>query len=277
MKTKWYTIALKYISAIVVFLCVMFPIYWIISSSFRTQEEFMSVNPTLWTKHWTLENYKTVFTKVGFGRNIVNSLIYTAGTVIISVVISSFAAYALSFFREFKIRKHIIAILYFVQMLPSLVLTIPLFMVYWKLGILNTYASLILIYSCGGGLGIVIILLCGYYSDVPVELFDSAYIDGANAFQAFCKILLPLVVPGLLCTAIYTYIITWQEFNFAQNLITKNTMYNVTVGLTMFSQERGRDWGGLFAASSLIMVPTLIMFVAIQNYFIDHLSGSIKE
>jgi ABC-type glycerol-3-phosphate transport system permease component len=277
MKAKWHTSAAQYFCAIIVFLFIVFPIYWIVSSSFRTQEEFMSTNPTLWTKNWTFDNYITVFSKTGFGRYILNSFIYTMGTVVLTLIISTLAAFGLTFYRAFRIRKHATAILYFTQMLPGLAATVPLFIIHWKLGLLNTYTSLILIYSCGSGAAIAIIMLCGYYSEVPIDLFDSAYIDGANAIRVFYKILLPIMAPGLLCTAIYVFIVTWQEFATAQNLVTRNTMYNVTVGLTVFNEEHGKDWGGIFAASSLIMAPTLIMFVAIQNYFIDHLSGSIKE
>lgn len=278
MKTKWYVTGLKYLAAFVVFLLVVFPIYWIVSCSFRAQSDFMSPNPSLIGTGFTLQNYITVFTTAGFGRNIINSLIYTVGTVTLSLVISSLAAYALTYYSKFRLGKYINAFLYLMQMLPSLVMTIALFLAYWKLGMLNTYSSMILAYACGGGgTTIAVIMLCGYYMDVPKDLFESAWIDGANAFKAFYRILLPLAAPGLLCSAIYVFIITWQEFPYAQNLITDNTMYNVTVGLAAFSQERGKDWGGIMAAATIIMVPTLIMFVTIQNYFIDNLSGAVKE
>lgn len=238
----------------------------------------MSPDPSLVGTGWTLENYKTVFATAGFGRNIINSLIYTLGTVALSIVIASLAAYALTYYPRFKLGRHITSFLYLFQMLPSLVMTIALFLAYWKLGILNTYTSMILAYACGGGgTAIAVIMLCGYYTDVPKDLFESAYIDGASAIKAFYRILLPLAAPGLLCSAIYVFIITWQEFPYAQNLITDTSMYNVTVGLSAFSQERGKDWGGIMAASTIIMVPTLIMFVSIQNYFIDNLSGAVKE
>lgn len=277
MKAKWYVTALKYLVAIIVFLGIVFPIYWIISCSFRPQSEFMTINPSLIGTEFTLRNYITVFSTSGFGRNIVNSLVYTLGTVLLSTVIASLTAYAMTFFPRFKLSKHIMSFLLLVQMLPSLVTTITLFFVYWKLGILNTYIAMILTYSCGGGIAVPVIMLCGYYGEIPKDLLDSAYIDGANAFKAFYKVLLPLAAPGLLCTAIYVFILTWQEFPAAQNLITDTSMYNVTVGLSAFSREHGKDWGAIMAASTIIMVPTLIMFVSIQNYFIDNLSGAVKE
>lgn len=276
MKAKWYVTGLKYLVTFLVFLFIIFPIYWIVSCSFRPESDFMTMNPSLIGNAFTLRNYETVFTTAKFGRNIINSLIYTLGTVALTIVLSSLAAYAISFFPKFKLSRHITSFLLLSQMLPGLVTTIVLFFVYWKIGILNTYLSMILTYSCGG-LALPIIMLCGYYEEIPKDLLDSAYIDGANAFKAFYKILLPLAAPGLLCTAIYIFIVTWQEFPSAQNLITDSSMYNVTVGLSVFNEEHGKDWGGLMAASTLIMVPTLIMFVSIQNYFIDNLAGSIKE
>ncbi len=277
MKEKWYSLALKYLSALIVFILVFFPIYWIISCSFRHQSEFLVANAPLWSTDLTLENYRTAIMKADFGRCIVNSCIYTFSTVLLTLAIASLGAHALTHFRNFRAAKKIQVFLYIQQMLPGLMMTIPMFLIYWKLGLLNTYTSLILIYSCSGNLVVAVTMLNGYYSDVSNDLLEAAYIDGASGWQAFWRVLLPLVRPGLICVAIYTFIVTWQEFAYAQNLITDNKMYNVTVGLTAFNKERGKDWGGLFAASTLIMVPTLVMMVTVQNYFIDSLAGAIKE
>lgn len=278
MKSKWYVTFGKYLLMFLVFAMVLFPIYWIVSCSFRYQSDFMSPNPSLWGTGFTWDNYITVFTNTGFGRNIINSLIYTLGTIALSLVISSFAAYALTFFPRFRMAKYINIFMYLMQMMPSLVMTITFFLMFWKMGILNTYSSMILAYACGGTVTtVVVIMLSGYFGDIPRDLMESATIDGASTFKAFWKIIVPLAAPGLLCTAIYIFIIVWQEFPFAQNLLTDSNMYNVTVGLASFNHEHGKDWGGLMAAATVVMVPTLIMFVTIQNYFIDNLAGAVKE
>ncbi|MGI6237458.1 MAG: carbohydrate ABC transporter permease [Candidatus Excrementavichristensenella sp.] len=277
MKDKWYTRALKYLSAIAVFVVVAFPVYWIISCSFRHQSEFMVANAPLWSWDLTFENYYTVFMKADFGRCIVNSCIYTFATVALTVAIAAMGSHAFAHFKNFRAAKRMQAFLYIQQMLPSLMMTIPMFLIYWKLGILNTYTSLILVYSCSGNLVVAVTMLNGYFAEVSYDLFDAAYIDGASAWQAFYRVLLPLARAGMICVAIYTFIVTWQEFSYAQNLITDNKMFNVTVGLAAFNKERGKDWGGLFAASTLIMVPTLVMMVTVQNYFIDSLAGAVKE
>lgn len=278
MKSKWYVTFSKYFCMFLVFALVLFPIYWIVSCSFRNQTDFMAPNPSLWGNGFTLKNYIKVFTTTGFGRNIVNSLIYTLSTVALSLIISCLAAYGLTFFPGFRFAKHINTLMYLMQMLPSLLMTISFFLIFWKTHLLNTYLSMILAYACGGMVTTVaVIMLSGYYGDIPRDLVEAATIDGATPFQIFWKVILRLAAPGLLCTAIYIFIIVWQEFPYAQNLITDSNMYNVTVGLAAFNVENGKDWGGLMAASTCIMVPTLIMFVTIQNYFIDNLAGAVKE
>lgn len=277
MRDKWYVTALKYVSALLVFLLVAFPVYWIISCSFRYQSEFLVKDAPLWSWNLTLENYRTVFQKAGFGIYIKNSFIYTLATVVLTLIISSLSAHAFCHFPSFRASKKLQAFLYIQQMLPGLMMTIPMFLIYWKLKILNTYTSLILAYSCTGNLVVSVTMLGGYYKEVSNDLLEASYIDGASPFQAFWRILLPLVKSGLICVAIYTFIVTWQEFSYAQNLITDSSMYNITVGLASFNKERGIDWGGLFAASTLIMVPTLAIMVGAQNYFIDSVAGAVKE
>ena len=209
----------------------------------------MTINPSLIGTEFTLRNYITVFSTSGFGRNIVNSLVLYIRYGIAFDSYCIFDSVCHDIFPKVQIKQA-----YYVFLAPCTDAPFSCnyhhaVFVYWKLGILNTYIAMILTYSCGGGLAVPVIMLCGYYGEIPKDLLDSAYIDGANAFKAFTKSFLPLAAPGLLCTAIYVFILTWQEFPAAQNLITDTSMYNVTVGLSAFSRERwqglGSDHGGV--------------------------------
>ena len=137
---------------------------------------------------------------------------------------------------------------------------------------------MILTYTAAvSGAPIALILITGYFQAIPQELFESANIDGAGTFKCFYKILLPLGAPGMVCTAIYVFVQTWQEFMFAVNLITLPEKYTLPVGLQSFVGMRSTDWGGMMATCTMIAIPAIILFTMVQNYFVDNLAGSVKE
>ena len=277
MKEKFTSKFGKYICALFSVLIIIFPIYWIIISSFKTKEEIITYPPKLFPSAFTLDNYVNAFREYDIFRYMKNSLIITVATVIFTVTIAALAAYAMCFFH-FPIAKAMTNTLYILQVLPTVTMLVPLFTMYRVMGLQNTYASLILTYTAAiTGIPIALILMCGYFSGIPGDLFESASIDGAGPTRAFFKILLPLGAPGLVCTAIYVFVQTWQEFMFAVNLITKPEMYTLPVGLQSFVGMRGTDWGGMMATSTMIAIPAIILFVCVQNYFVDNLAGSVKE
>lgn len=267
----------QYFIAFVALLLIVFPIYWIVISSFRTKAEIISYPPRLIPATFTFDNYITAFKEYNVMLYLKNSLIVTIITVLLTVIIAAFAAYAMCFFK-FAPAKIMTNLLYIMQILPTITMLVPLLTMYRIMGIQNTYLSLILTYTASiTGIPIALILMSGYFQGVPHELFESASIDGASHTMAFFKILVPLGAPGMVCTAIYVFVQTWQEFMFAVNLITKPAMYTMPVGLQSFVGMRSTDWGGMMATCTMIAVPAVILFTAVQNYFIDNLAGSVKE
>lgn len=277
MKKKRITVAAQYAALGAAVLVIVFPVYWIIISSFKTKDDIISYPPKLFPNRFTLENYVTAFREYDVLMYLKNSLVVTVATVMLTVIIAAFAAYAMCFFK-FAPAKILSNLLYLMQILPTITMLVPLMTIYRITGIQNTYTSLIITYTASiTGVSIALILITGYFKGVPAELFESASIDGAGSFQAFCKILLPLGAPGLVCTAIYVFVQAWQEFMFAVNLVTVPEMYTLPVGLQSFVGMRSTDWGGMMATCTMIAVPAVILFTAVQNYFVDNLAGSVKE
>lgn len=277
MKKKKITVAVQYAALSASVLIIIFPIYWIMISSFKTKDDIISYPPKLFPGRFTLENYVTAFREYDVLMYLKNSLVVTVVTVILTVIIAALAAYAMCFFK-FAPAKILNNLLYLMQILPTITMLVPLMTIYRIAGLQNTYASLIITYTASiTGVPIALILITGYFKGIPVELFESASIDGAGSLQAFCKILLPLGAPGLVCTAIYVFVQAWQEFMFAVNLVTAPEMYTLPVGLQSFVGMRSTDWGGMMATCTMIAIPAVVLFTAVQNYFVDNLAGSVKE
>ncbi len=267
----------QYLAALFAVMIIIFPIYWIIISSFKTKQEILTYPPRLFPKVITLDNYVTAFREYNIMMYLKNSLIVTIATVILTIIIAAFAAYAMSCFR-FPPAKMLTNLLYIMQILPTITMLVPLMTIFRYMGIQNTHLSLILTYTASiTGIPIALILMTGYFHSIPMELFEAANIDGAGPTKAFFKILLPLGASGMVCTAIYVFVQAWQEFMFAVNLVTKQELYTLPVGLQSFVGMRSTDWGGMMATCSMIAIPAVILFTAVQNYFVDNLAGSIKE
>lgn len=275
MKKTW--TLLKWLLLLISLIIILFPIYWMIISAFKTPGEILTYPPRLFPKELTFENFVVAFRDYNLLKITTNSLIVTVCTMAFTIAISAFAGYAMCFFR-FKPANTINALLYLLQVLPTVTLLVPLFSMFKKMGLLNTYASLIITYTASvTGIPIALILICGYYSSVPKDLFESASLDGASSTRAFFSILLPLAAPGLFCTAIYVFVQTWQEYMFAANLITDSSMYTLPVGLQIFVGMRSTDWGGMMATATVVAIPAIILFACIQKFFVDNLAGAVKE
>ena len=267
----------QYIALLCALIIIIFPVYWIIVSSFKVKEDILSYPPKIFPSQFTLSNYITAFQDYNVLLYLKNSLIVTCATVILTIIIAALAAYAMCFLKM-KGARILNNLLYILQVLPTITMMVPLMTIYRVMGIQNTYLSLILTYTAAvSGAPIALILITGYFQAIPQELFESANIDGAGTFKCFYKILLPLGAPGMVCTAIYVFVQTWQEFMFAVNLITLPEKYTLPVGLQSFVGMRSTDWGGMMATCTMIAIPAIILFTMVQNYFVDNLAGSVKE
>lgn len=265
---------LKYLAVIATTLFIVFPLFQIVSTSLKTPGELFSIPPTLIPKNPTFENYILAVQKNNLMRYVLNSAIVSICTTLATVVISSMAAYAVSAF-EFKGKKLFVSSMYGTQIFPRIVAIIPLFITFRSMGILNSHLSLIL-GNLGATIPVAVILLTGYFMDIPRELSEAAFIDGCTPLGSFLRIQLPLAKPGIFAGAIYTFINVWQEFVMAISFIGDNRFYTLPVGLTTYVGQHATDWGGLMATSVVIAIPAVILFAMVKNYFIDSLAGAVK-
>ncbi len=264
-----------YFFALILLIIILFPFYWIICTSFKETLDIYVVPPELFPKHFNLSNYSLAFSHYKVLQFLLNSLKVTLSTVFFTTLLGSLTAFSITRLK-FKGSKALRKFLGVTQMFPVVVLLVPLFLFCTKIGMYNKLTSLVLPYIALQ-LPVSIILQSGYYSDVPLALEEAGKLDGCSTLQMFSRIFLPLVTPGIVATAVYTFIQVWQEFLIASSLITKKASFTLTVGLTTFKGDEMTDWGSLMATSVIIAIPALILFNLSQEFFINKVAGSVKE
>ena len=266
---------ISYIYLTILAVIAVFPLLWIISTSLKTAGESAD-NPTAFIpKHITFENYITVFKDLGFGRNLLNSFIVSISATVITIIVSSLAAYAIvRFFR--KGGKPITRILLMTYMFPPILLAVPFTIMMTQAGLLNTWTGLIIAYL-SFSIPFAIWMLIGFFKSVPLEIEESANVDGAGKLRTFLQIVLPIVAPGIVATAIFTFINTWNEFLFALLFINSSEKMPISVALYSLTGSEVLDWGVMMAASVVVILPVIIFFMLIQKHIASGLSeGSIK-
>ena len=253
----------------------VFPLLWLLVSAFKSSSEMLN-NPTkIWPIQWTLANFKTVLFTLKFTVNIRNSLIIAGSTTVVAIIISSLAAYGVVRFFP-KLGNVMTKILVTTYMFPSIMLVIPYAMVMAKLNLTNTRIGLMLVYL-SFSVPYAVWMLVGFFKTVPIGIEEAARIDGANKLQVFVRIVLPLVSPGIVATAIYVFINAWNEYTVALTLISTDVFKPLTVGITIFNGYNMVEWQYLFASSLFATVPVIILFVLIEKHLVGGLtSGGVK-
>ena len=252
----------------------LFPAFWMLSSAFDAKAG--TGGQTLLPREFTLDNFSYVLTEGGFDVFLRNSAIVALVTVLASAVLALLASVAVARFR-FRSRTAILLMILIVQMVPLEALVIPLFVQVRDLGMLNTLLGLMVVYVALS-LPFGIWMLRGFVAAVPVELEEAAYIDGASWGRMFRSVLLPLVMPGLVATSVFSFITAWNEFIFAMTLLGgASENYTVAIGLKQFFGEHTNEWGYIMAASTIITIPVMIFFVIVQRRLSSGLvSGAVK-
>ncbi len=263
------------IAALIFFLYIAFPFYWIIVTSFKQPLEIYDVPPKLFPSRLSLENYVKAFREFGIGTFIKNSLIVTVITVIVTTIISMCAAYALTRLN-FKGKKKIQSFLSMTQMFPVIVLLVPLYIMCVRFKMYNSLQSLLLPYIAIQA-PVSIMLQTTFFMGIPREMEEAAYIDGCSPLQAMIHVILPIAVSGIVSVGIYTFVMVWQEYLLASTFTNKPAFYTLTVGLSTFKGDFATEWGALMATSVIIAIPALILFSATQDLFINNLAGGVKE
>ena len=266
---------LCHVYLILLSLIAFFPLVWVLLCSVKSSGE-LTANPTRFLpKEFTLENFVHVIKDLGFAGNISNSLIIAVSTTCIAIVISSMAAYGIVRFFP-KLGSIMSKVLVTTYMFPPILLAIPYSMVMAKLGFVNTRVGLVIVYL-SFSVPYAVWMLVGFFKTVPLGIEEAARVDGANKVQTFVRIVLPLVMPGIVATAIYKFINAWNEFLYSLILINSTDKMTVSVALKSLQGSEILNWGDMMAASALVVVPSVIFFMFIQNKIAGGMTdGAVK-
>lgn len=263
------------IAALVTAGLMAFPVYWLIISSLRPNHEIRSYDQTLWPSSLTFDNFARAVEQDNFGTAIQSSLIVSVTAVVGGMIIATLAALAIGRFRFFG-RKALMMVMILVQMLPPTAMLIPIYLQLNAMGGIDEYWGLIVVYLVST-LPFATIMIRGFVINIPVELEESAMVDGCTRMGAFRRVIFPLLAPGLAAASIFALVNAWNEYLFAYILINDNSKYTLNVWLMTFTTERGTDYGALMAASTLISIPVVIFFMIIQGKMATGLtSGAVK-
>jgi N,N'-diacetylchitobiose transport system permease protein len=246
-----------------VFGVMIFPVYWMVSTAFKTGPNIFSYSPKWLPIPATLANFGDAIHRQYFWQNVRNSLIVVIVVVTLSLALAFLAALALAKFRFYG-RKAFIVITIAVLMVPLNALIIPLYITLNRVHEVNKLSGVIITYMTFV-LPFAIWTLRGFILGVPRELEEAAMVDGTTRFGAFVRILLPLVAPGLVATSIFAFIQAWNEYIIAYVLLSSPEKQTLTVWLASFTTNRGTEWGPLMAGATLTAVPVVIFFLLVQR------------
>lgn len=256
-------------------LATLYPVLNIISISLRTDNAFETQSLSLFTSESSLGSYKTLFTETSFLKWAWNSFIVTFVVTLTGVALASTSGYALSRFN-FKGRQFGMLSLLTTQMFPATMLLLPFFILLSKIGLINSYIGLIIIYS-STALPFCIWQMKGYYDTIPVSLEESARLDGCNRFQTFYKIILPLSKPALVITALFSFMSSWSEYVVAAIILQDPELYTLPLGLKSFQASLATQWGLYAAGAVVVSIPVTILFISLAKYLVSGLTvGSVK-
>ncbi|MBI3513689.1 MAG: carbohydrate ABC transporter permease [Proteobacteria bacterium] len=252
----------------------LFPLVWVFGLSLKTRLQVFATPPLyLW---WpTLENYADVLQRADFLRAFLNTMIVSASAVLLSLCVGAPAAYAFARF-PFTGRSFLFFALLVMRMLPPIAVLVPMYVLFSKLGLATTRLSVVLAYTTFS-LPLVVWLMRGYFEDLPVELEEAAWIDGASRFGTFLYIIVPIARPGLVAASILCLQLAWNDFLFAA-VLTNNATQTMPVLMAAFNAgDSGMDWGGLTASGMLVILPVIIFSFAAQRHLVAGLSsGAVK-
>ncbi len=269
----WQVMTYVLLAAIIV--VAVFPAIWMLSTSIKNVTELYDMPPEIIPDEPTMGNYGKVLANPKMYQAFFNSVLITVCVVALTLFISVLAGYGFARFK-FAGSKVLKVGLLFGQMVPGVVIIIPLYSLFSKIGMLDSRFSLITA-DMALTIPMGVIMLSSFFAGVPRELEEAAMIDGCTGFGALFRVVLPVAKPGLISVAIYTFINAWEEFLFALNLTTSSATRTLPIAISMFSGEFSVDWGATMSASAVVALPVLLIFLLCNRYFVTGLSdGAVK-
>jgi multiple sugar transport system permease protein len=270
------TAALVYSALAIALVLTLFPFWWMIDTSLKQPVDIFS-GVAFWPQHVTFHNYYRLFHEYNFGAYLTNSIVVVAASVLVSLVLGTLAAYALARFRmRLGIDRVALYGVLLVRMLPGILLVVPLYIVLAKWGLLNTRLGLILIYS-GLNTSFVIWMMQSFLEEIPKDIEEAAMVDGDSRLSALWRVVIPLAAPGLIATAIFAVIATYNDFIIALTLTSTPSAETVPVGVSTLIGKIQIEWGPMAAAGVVGAVPIILFALLVQRHFVRGLTlGAVK-
>jgi len=270
-KMNWVNMVIYIVIALFLFF-FLFPIFWVISTSLKTRVQTFSI-PPVWIFKPTLRSYRAIFTEMLFSHYLLNSTIIAIFNTALVVFTGSLAAYSIARFKTGGVNLSFWILS--IRMIPPIVVTVPLFIAFNRLRMIDTHLALILLYTTLN-LPLAVWMMRAFFMEIPEELEESAMIDGCSRMQALWKIVLPLAKPGLAATAILCFIFAWNEFLFAL-IFTRITAKTAPLAMTTLMTEREIYWGKICAGATLVILPVIVFSLIVQKHIVRGLTfGAMK-
>ena len=263
--------------SVVLLSALLFPVYWIVVTSLKTEQEIFRIPPTLLPEIINLKSYAAQVESGDFNmfRSFGNSIGISLGSMAISVLLAVPASYSLARYR-FKGKKMVTLAFLVTQMLPVSVILTPMFIIFKNLRLLNSPFAAVLA-DATIGIPFSILILKNYFAAIPKELEEAAGIDGCNRFAAFLRILIPIAMPGVIVCAVFSFLYAWGDLAFGMTFIQDQQMRPITAGIFNFMGQYGTKWSYLTAFAVVTIIPVALIFIFMQKYIISGLtSGAVK-
>lgn len=256
---------------------VVLPIYWMIITSFKESSEIINAQHiTYWPEHFTVQNYVNLFQSMDYGVYLKNSLILAISVAIVVTVFSIFGGYSLARFK-FKGKSTILIFLLITQMIPTILVMIPIYIVYTKMHLVDSLFGLFIFYTVTNT-PFCVIIMRSFFERIPYVLEEAAFVDGCNRRQAIWKIVIPVLFPGIVADFVFAFIGAWNELIAAVTFLNSQSNWTIPVGLKSLIGKYNVDWGTMMAGGCLALIPTAIMFIFVQKYIVQGLTaGAVKE
>jgi len=266
---------ITYIFLTIFTLIVIYPIIQLVSISLRPGNRLLSTDLSIIPKDATFDSFIKLFTERPFLKWIVNSLYVSFVVTISGVILAALAGYAMSRFNFFGKKIALLSLLT-TQMFPATMLLLPMYIMLVNLGLINSYLGIVIVYSATA-LPFCIWQMKGYYDTIPTTLEEAALIDGASNFYAFYKIILPLAAPALVITALFSFMTAWSEYIVAAQILQDTDLWTLPLGLKSFEDNMTSEWGLYAAASLIVSIPVVILFLVLSKWLVSGLTlGSVK-
>ena len=259
------------------FLLVVLPIYWIVITSFKTSGEILDLNNiTFFPKDFTLENYTGLFEQFHYGVLLKNSLLVSVASALVVTVFSMLGGYSLSRYK-FRGKQTVVLFFLITQMIPGILVIIPLYIIFSKLGMINTHIGLF-IYYVTVNLPFCVITMRSFFERIPITLEEAAKVDGCTKMQSLFKIVFPIMFPGIVSVLVFGFIGSWNELIAGSIFISTPEMWTIPVGLKTLIGKYNVEWGLLMAGGVMALIPTALMFAVMQKFIVEGMTaGAVKE